>query len=78
VTEVELLFAPGEGRFTGRAECNVLVAGASRAGRLEGSFWLPARRRPHLILCDGATSRLNGRANVLVTQDVQELFAAIT
>ena len=44
--EIEVLFLPGEGRFSGRAECNVLVVlePSPRAGRLV--------RKAHLLVSD--------------------------
>jgi hypothetical protein len=42
--EMEILFLPGDGRFSGRAECNVLVALDHRAASS------PAARRAHRIV----------------------------
>ncbi len=47
--EVEILFLPGSGRFTGRADCNILVALEAEAARS------PLARHAHwtIALCDG-------------------------
>ncbi len=48
--EVEILFLPGDGRFSGRAQCNVLVA-------LEGANPTPAQlRSAHTIIGDRSAS----------------------
>lgn len=79
--EVELLFAPGEGRFTGRAQCNVLIvldAAAVNLQKLVKGRWRPIDRRPHLILCDD-TAIASGRSDcVFPTSDACRLFDAIT
>jgi len=44
--EVELLFLPGEGRFSGRADCNILVVleDTPKARRMD--------RKAHLVVAD--------------------------
>jgi glycosyltransferase involved in cell wall biosynthesis len=49
--EVEILFLPGEGRFSGRAECNVLVALEPAATAS------PLARQAHLTIAAGPDNR---------------------
>lgn len=52
--EVEILLLPGEGRFSGRADCNVVVALAPEAAQS------PLARRAHLTIYPPAGVRNNG------------------
>jgi hypothetical protein len=78
--EVEILFAPGEGRFTGSAQCNVLVVldAAANLRRLAGRRWQSVARRPHRILCDDSAMAASRNGCVFSTSDAARLFDAIT
>lgn len=54
--EVEVLFLPGKGRFTGRADCNVLVVleTSKRTRRLA--------RKAHLVIADEPCGQVAGQA----------------
>jgi glycosyltransferase involved in cell wall biosynthesis len=70
--EVEMLFLPGNGRFSGTAECNVLVALDSSSAKQ------PAAAQAHLIVSPDAAEHINQRENVLrfpLTQWEQALEA---
>jgi glycosyltransferase involved in cell wall biosynthesis len=79
--EVEILFTPGAGRFTGRAQCNVLISLDSNAAavrRATSRRWQASHRRPHLVLCDASPEQASGGASIFFpSRDAAALFDAI-
>jgi glycosyltransferase involved in cell wall biosynthesis len=68
--EVEILFLPGQGRFSGRAQCNVLVA-------LEGGVVQPRlSRNAHLTIAPGSGGSTD-RRGLISADEFQQGLAAV-
>jgi hypothetical protein len=78
--EVEFLFFPGTGRFTGRAQCNVLVVfdgRQTRSWRERLRLARGATYEPHLVLADDPAGLKAPHASVFPTDSAIRLFDAI-
>ena len=68
--EVEILFLPGVGRFSGRADCNVLVALEPQAAHS------PLARQAHLMIAPQAAANFDRRA-LFSLDDFDQALAAV-
>lgn len=68
-TEVEILFLPGEGRFSGQADCNVLVALDPEAARSR------LARQAHVMIAPPGLDAVNFRAHFPLDQFEHALAA---
>ena len=68
--EVEILFLPGKGRFSGQADCNVLVALEPEAAHS------PLARHAHLLVAPRAVANFE-RRGLFSLDDFDQALAAV-